>query len=171
LMVRISRRTQRTYQVAVGVRRWAHWARFYHIPTSGFDSRLGGMCAIASYKLFIELIARGIDSQFIKNDGHSFVSVDDMIFDVTATQFSTEFPPVAVVVGEMKDRMYEWGCATSARTIVGVKRMNWDEWGGCHPLLPVYDEIMRRPIRESNATDKVVASSITRTNHAVRIAS
>jgi len=70
--------------VAAAVREWAermqaelgHWA-----------DDLGGMCAVASYELFLALRRRGFDAAFAHNRGHAFVIVDDHVIDITATQF------------------------------------------------------------------------------------
>ena len=71
--------------VARNVRKWAMRKRH------GLDASpdLEGMCAIASYKLFLSLLAAGHkDVALCVNEEHAFVRCAEWVVDVTATQFS-----------------------------------------------------------------------------------
>lgn len=168
-MMKITDKIKSVYEVAAGVRRWAQWVRMNYIPLTWASSRLEGLCAIVSYKLFLELKKDRFSPRFMMNCEHSFVELSGMVVDVTATQFSPAFPPVALAFGESRERMYEWGDVEGATTVLGIKRMPWLGWGDGTPTLPEYRDIMKRPIKKRRVTDRTVADSITRTNRAVRI--
>ena len=63
---------------------------------------LCGWCAISAAQLFRELRREGIDAELHYVSGHCFVSVDDHIVDVTATQFS-KFENVEINIIHLKE--------------------------------------------------------------------
>jgi len=75
-------------KIAQDTRRWAMRNRHKVYV----NNNLSGMCAIASGELHRRLTKAGFDSTIalrdIEDDGHAFVICEQMIIDVTATQFS-----------------------------------------------------------------------------------
>ena len=78
-------------QIAEENRKWAESVANYFLSQSKdrwfFSSNLCGMCAIASLRLFRELRAAGYEAQIAYTLGHVFVVYDNLIIDITATQF------------------------------------------------------------------------------------
>lgn len=96
-------------KIARRTRRWAMRNR------EKFDcwSDLGGLCAIASSKLFQNLEAAGIPAKLklaLEEDGcaHVYVEVDGYIVDITATQFSSAHAAVQVVPPQSPLRKAWW---------------------------------------------------------------
>jgi len=76
-------------QIALRVREWAEVVR-ENTPQSdsyGWYDDLCGMCAICSYELARRLKRAGFYPRVHVNESHSFVRVNKVIVDVTATQF------------------------------------------------------------------------------------
>jgi len=106
--------------VAAAVREWAermqaelgHWA-----------DDLGGMCAVASYELFLALRRRGVDAAFAHNPGHAFVIVADRVVDITATQFDEE----AVLIRRLDEASGHWKVRHRSRSPRQIKQTlrNW----------------------------------------------
>ncbi len=68
---------------------------------------LCGWCAISAAHLFRELSKAGIDAELHYVPGHCFVSVDDYVVDVTATQF-TVFEKKEIVIIHIKEAEQYW---------------------------------------------------------------
>ena len=68
---------------------------------------LCGWCAISAAQLFRELRREGIDAELHYVSGHCFVSVDDHIVDVTATQF-TKFEQIEINIMHHKEAGDYW---------------------------------------------------------------
>lgn len=68
---------------------------------------LCGWCAIASGELFKRLEKVGIKSTLHINSGHTFVTVDDHVVDVTATQFM-DYEDTPVLIAHQKEVEDKW---------------------------------------------------------------
>ncbi len=100
-------------KVARRTRRWAMRNR------DKFDiwSDLGGMCAIASAKLFRNLQAEGIPAELhvaVARDycAHVYVVVNGHIVDITATQFSEKHSAVLITERSKETRSKWWWQST-----------------------------------------------------------
>lgn len=83
------------YLVALETREWAE--KYHKQSPDKYWPGLGGMCAIASARLFKDLKKLKLNPQIHLGSNHCFVVVDDHVIDVTATQFSRwQFPNVYV---------------------------------------------------------------------------
>lgn len=68
---------------------------------------LCGWCAISAAHLFRELSNAGIKAKLHYVPGHCFVSVDDYVVDVTATQF-VAFENKEIVIIHLKEAEQYW---------------------------------------------------------------
>jgi hypothetical protein len=82
-------------KVAAEIRKWVETT---FKTRANFLPSLEGYCAIASYHLWKALKDKGIQSIFVVNawDTHAFLVYSGYIIDITATQFSDEYPKVMV---------------------------------------------------------------------------
>ena len=76
--------------VAQSVRKWAENLQNRH-KMWGDDLRC--MCAITSYQIFIKLKKRGFFPTLRLNNDHCFITCNELLIDVTATQFG-DYPKV-----------------------------------------------------------------------------
>lgn len=91
------------------VRDWCT-ANRHNLNHKGFSADLNGMCAIASGMLFEQLTMRGYKPIIAMSEGeydsaHCFVLLEDMILDVTASQFGE---PDIVIAHEKSVDMWYW---------------------------------------------------------------
>jgi hypothetical protein len=110
--------------IATEVRKWVSGT--YVKNFENFGSDLAGLCAIASYHLFKALRTAGINCWFVINkwNSHSFVLLEnDMVIDITATQFSykTEYPDVLIQSIHTLEKTWDIGC--KAQTELGIARL------------------------------------------------
>jgi hypothetical protein len=81
-------------QIATEVRRWIE----QNLP-SDCDDNLCGACSFGSYLLTKVLQKNGYDAYFVegdyKNSCHCWVELDDVIIDITATQFGN-YPKIYI---------------------------------------------------------------------------
>lgn len=62
------------------------------------------MCAKSSYRIFKELLKKGISARFCLSRNHAFVKVNNIIIDVTATQFERhELDSHKVLIGKLSE--------------------------------------------------------------------
>lgn len=92
--------------------RWVrNWAEENH-HVFGHDKDMCGMCAIASGMLHLRLADRGISSTLILNElgfgSHVFLVVDNLVVDVTATQFEGFETADVVVMSRQQAADHEW---------------------------------------------------------------
>lgn len=77
-----------------------------------FYNGCGGACGVASAHLYTMLDKAGIPAQIVESVDHAFVLCDDMIIDITATQFcdtEVNFPAVCIMEkSAVKERQYWW---------------------------------------------------------------
>ncbi len=93
------------YLAAIDTR---HWAERYQKTSPGrYWEGCGGLCAIASAKLFKKLEFLGIDAKIVINNHHCFLLVDEHILDVTATQFTYNNARVTIIPNN-KAQPYYW---------------------------------------------------------------
>lgn len=71
-----------------------------------FDSNLTGMCAIAAARLFLNLQKEKIDARIVANNLHCFVTCDDIVVDVTASQFG--YSDVTVIKRDIAEKIDHW---------------------------------------------------------------
>jgi hypothetical protein len=87
-------------KIATQVRHWAEELAVAN--TYDFFPNLSGLCAIASAELWDRLTAGGAEARIVANElygeGHCFVMIDDIMIDVTATQFGQQ----KIVVGKWR---------------------------------------------------------------------
>lgn len=81
-------------QIAKQVRTWAESNK------GSFPINLEGMCMRASHKLYQELSRAGFKPSFYYSSRHVAITIDNLVIDVTATQF-TEYKYAKIVVTEL----------------------------------------------------------------------
>lgn len=80
-------------KLAECTRSWAELARLKTRSEGHFSADLCGMCAIASAHLHEVLKNAGVKTTIVANYDHVFLMIDDMVLDITATQFG-DYPKV-----------------------------------------------------------------------------
>jgi hypothetical protein len=90
--------------IALKTREWAINTR-----TDDFSEHLAGMCAIASAELFKRLKAEGFKPKICFTEEHTFILVDGLVVDVTATQFGSRYKPVSILPFEEAVEDGVWG--------------------------------------------------------------
>lgn len=95
---------------AIDVRKWAEAANARRKRPK--SERLNGWCAIASARLWRKLDAIGINSTlhmaYHITGSHVFLTVDDFVIDVTATQFGGQYQQNPVFISHLKEVEHEW---------------------------------------------------------------
>ena len=121
----------RIKEVAKSVRAWADT-----LPDKyDYPKNLGGLCGIASRKLFREFSKRRIQARIACRPGHAFVVLPDygVLVDVTATQFGGKEIEIRKL-SEIKD-ISHWDLTTctlykSAQAFLNFQRSN-PKWCIC----------------------------------------
>jgi hypothetical protein len=95
-------------EIAYRVRRWVETFRKEQMANSivHYDYSLAGLCAIATARLYRELKQEGIHGQIWSNSYHCFLTVNNKVVDVTATQFGRE--RVVITPTEYSDGFAYW---------------------------------------------------------------
>lgn len=130
------------FDICLGVRIWAEELRI-ELRHPYWRSDLGGMCAVASYELFVRLHAQGIDARFVRGKNHCFVMVGNLTLDVTATQFLNDDSVRGVLIvdraGEEPSTAYaELEVVTTPEEV--LDSLLWDIWDAQQRPLPLQDE-------------------------------
>lgn len=124
-------------KLAIEVRTWAE----RYGEANCFSSDLLGMCAISTNVMVYELQARGVNAVAVINKyvTHAFTMVDDLVVDVTATQFSNgnngyydgvTYP--AVLIQAHSTLPYHWHIGTKYKSLKEF-RNRLDCWGSHKP--------------------------------------
>lgn len=92
------------------VRDWCMNNR-YAINSRGYDRDLCGMCCIASARLFESLQSLGYSPVLAISEGkygsaHCFIVLDDLVLDITATQFNAE--AISIVHEKLAEQHWWW---------------------------------------------------------------
>lgn len=77
-------------KTATKVRKWCVRNR------SSMPLTLKGMCAIASFRLSCELDKIKIEHRTVVTDTHVWVEIDDLVIDITASQFTGINQPLVI---------------------------------------------------------------------------
>ena len=115
------------------------WAEEY-ARTHRFCRDLGGMCAIASAKLFRLLTDAGYDHVRIAvNGAHAFVICDEEIIDVTATQFG--FDKIVITpLSKVGSSEYFWQAENTFKSVQAfAKYQNENDWS--EDQIPTYRKL------------------------------
>lgn len=96
----------------------------YHL--SFYDRDLAGACAVASFFVHKKAIALGLNSilnhGYYKEDFHCWVSIDNIIIDITATQFGIKRK---IFITKSTNKNYK-----SIRKFISNKAPKYfDDWG------------------------------------------
>jgi len=87
--------------------RW--WAEEKAQKDFAYDKDLMGLCAIASAKLFRDLQKESIPAQIhVWFGGHVFLTVEDYVVDITATQFPDFKTTPVVILHEREATAFEY---------------------------------------------------------------
>lgn len=99
-----------------------------------WDSALTGMCAVASYDLFIRLKSAGFKPEYILGDCHAFIICNGYLIDTTATQFNISAKKIEIRrwTKKIAERYNFWCPQKKYTTIRGIhqyfKDDNNDNW-------------------------------------------
>ena len=98
---------------------------------------LGCMCATASFALYTELKKNGYDCTFVSGRfkdwcDHCWVEIDEMIVDITATQFSGKYDSgrfdKVFVVPNTDDRYRAYNSRSRRKTMGNLSNMQKSGW-------------------------------------------
>lgn len=90
-------------RIATLTRKWAEKLAI----VESFPPDLCGLCGRASGKLFYELALAGFRPSIHSSGGHCFVTLDDHVIDITATQFN-ETRKIPVYIVETSSVLGKW---------------------------------------------------------------
>ncbi len=116
---------------------------------------LAGACAIASYAMYRALIKFGYKPEFIIADSgcgcHCWISLDDYIIDLTATQFNMSLPKVLIT----KNKDY-FKAIPELKNYYSIKKnssavRDTRKWNQQSPI--IYTKEIRKIIRSLNEKD------------------
>lgn len=128
-------------RIATQCRLWAERANKIRPQHKRFPPSLKGMCAIATARVVNELHRHKVTNAVaIANVGHCFAMVDDIVVDVTASQFSR--PNVVVAPHSTLSRsytiirfdsggtarLYPWRIAHTFRSAAELREHQVDKW-------------------------------------------
>ena len=127
--------------VAKDVRKWAE--NIYETQEGDvYTKGLQGLCAIASYELFKRLQEKDLEPTLCMADiGHAFVVCEEMLIDVTATQFSYEasrFNEIEIIPIEEAEKLERfWRRDSSFKKVSDIIERSY-----CWPNDQVHPEIL-----------------------------
>jgi hypothetical protein len=120
------------YLVALDAREWAE--KIQKEKPDLYWEGCGGLCAVTSAKIFLDLQQLGIKSKLVMNNNHTFLLVDKHIVDVTATQFRGYIQDKINIVPEEEayNGNYFWDTVwtfTSLESLLKFQKENgWPEY-------------------------------------------